>query len=334
LTPSPTAAVCEESDRDCNGTCFGRAQKDACRQCLLVSDPAWNSCIGCNGLPDNEEFDCSGVCGGHYSINVCGYCKDTNAPDFSTFGVDCEGGCSMTLKEDECGNCLEESNAQWNDCVDCEGVVNGNARENPCGFCRVYIEQYEFENYGRDCNGVCEGGWTYDECGQCLSPANATRNACVGCDGIANSGKQTNECGNCVLSSDPNFDSYGRDCRGVCSANIAETYYVDECAQCLLPSSPKWNNCVQTDDLVTKVKSKENEVTIIIIIVGIVAFCVVVAAVAIIGALWKKQRGINERFESMAASYVHMDENPAHNFPMGSKQQTIQSVPDNEVDEE
>lgn len=332
VTPAPTMAVCVEEDKDCNGTCFGRAQTDACDRCLLVSDPQWNACIGCNGLPDNEEFDCSGACGGHYAINTCGYCKDTNAPDFATFGVDCAGGCSMTLFVDECGNCIEESNAKWNDCVDCDGVVNGNKEENGCGFCIVPGDN--FEDYGKDCNGVCEGDWTYDQCGSCLSPGDETRNACVGCDGVANSGKTLNPCGSCQSITDAKWNDYGRDCRGECSANIAETYYVDDCGQCLLPSSHQWNNCIGTGDVDIAIKSKENELTIVIVIVGIVAFCVVVAAVAIIGALWKKQTGINERFDSLAATYVHMDENPAHNFPMGAKQQTIQSVPDNEAEDE
>ncbi len=54
VTPAPTEAVCIDSDRYCNGECFGR---------VVV--------IGCNGQA-NETFDCKGTCGGDYANNICG----------------------------------------------------------------------------------------------------------------------------------------------------------------------------------------------------------------------------------------------------------------------
>ena len=330
-TPAPTIAVCTDEDKDCEGTCFGRAQIDACGKCLLVSNPEWNSCIGCNGKI-NETYDCQGTCGGHYAVNPCGYCKDTHLPTFDTFGQDCAGGCSMTLQLDECGTCIEISDPLWNSCVDCEGVVNGTKRENECGFCIVPDDN--FDDYGKDCRGECQGGYTLDECGECMASDDVERNECVGCDGTANSGKELNECGNCVSRSDPNFHDYGKDCRGECSTNIEETYYMDDCKKCLLPSDPMWNNCLDEDETSEGIQKKENEIITIVVVVSICAFLVVIGAVLIIGYLWKKQKSINARFDSLAATYVHMDENPAHNFPMGSKQSTLQSVPDNEVEEE
>ena len=83
-----------------------------------------------------------------------------------------------------------------------------------------------------------------DECGNCLTTEDPTRDACVGCDNVAHSGKEFNSCGVCAVKNDSNFEDYGKDCRGVCTSGTSNTYYLDDCDQCLLPSDSSWNSCL------------------------------------------------------------------------------------------
>eukprot|EP00486_Rosalina_sp_Unknown_P004694 CAMPEP_0201571072 /NCGR_PEP_ID=MMETSP0190_2-20130828/13660_1 /ASSEMBLY_ACC=CAM_ASM_000263 /TAXON_ID=37353 /ORGANISM="Rosalina sp." /LENGTH=819 /DNA_ID=CAMNT_0047995337 /DNA_START=127 /DNA_END=2586 /DNA_ORIENTATION=+ len=333
VTPAPTIVTCTDDQLDCNGTCYGPHHTDACGKCLTYSDPNWNECIGCNGQI-NETFDCEGTCGGHYGVNVCGYCLDKRSTvyDWQTYGVDCNDGCDINLKEDECGQCLYESDLGWNSCIDCEGVAGGGKQENECGFCKNPSDA-DFETYGKNCNGDCtaqsEEVYSLDRCGICKTSEDSTRDACVGCDNVADSNKILNPCGVCVNKDDENFADYGKDCRGECTTTIANTYYVDDCGNCLLPSSDEWNSCLPnvepTNTETTTLKKKESELTTVIVIVCIVAFLIILAACIIIGALWKKQTQINERFDSLAATYVTMEDNPASGgFPqqMGNLQAT------------
>lgn len=154
-------------------------------------------------------------------------------------------------------------------------------------------------------------------------------------------GKEFNGCGVCANRNDTNWNDYGKDCRGVCSGSIANTYYVDDCGNCLLPSDDSWNDCLPETTNAT-LRKKESELTTVIVIVCIIAFLIIVAACIIIGALWKKQTAINARFDSLAATYVHMDENPQHGafpaeMPMSSSttstktnRKGMQTVPDAE----
>ena len=114
-----------------------------------------------------------------------------------------------------------------------------------------------------------------------------------------------------------------------------------------MPSSDDWNNCIETQPTNTEteqLKKKESELTTVIVIVCIVAFLIILAACIIIGALWKKQTQINQRFDSLAATYVTMEDNPASGgFPQnmgnlqasskgtyGKKKKGMTTVPDNE----
>jgi len=228
--------------------------------------------------------------GGHYAVNDCGYCKDTRQPGFDDFGKDCLGGCDSTLKEDRCGQCITESDQNWDNCVGCDNVANSGMEFNPCGYC-IHSNSSDFGSYGYDCRNICNGGYQYDECGECRAQSDTDWNDCVGCDGVANSGMEYNECGSCVSSNDDNFDDYGKDCMGQCSSSVQNTHYIDECGQCLLVTDPSWNNCVpdNTDDTMELTK-KESQLTTIII-----------------GALKKRQDAIKERFDSLASTYHHMD---------------------------
>merc|ERR1712154_183710 len=155
---------------------------------------------------------------------------------------------------------------------------------------------------------ICNGGYQYDECGECRAQSDTDWNGCVGCDGMANSGMEYNECGSCVSSNDDNFEDYGKDCMGQCSSSVQNTHYIDECGQCLLVTDPKWNNCVPDNtDETQELTKKESQLTTIIVVVAVVAFLIVIAAAIIIGALKKRQDAIKERFDSLASTYHHMD---------------------------
>eukprot|EP01083_Nonionella_stella_P128787 390331_1 len=411
-TPAPTIAVCDGADKDCAGVCYGPAQIDECGVCLQLSSHEWNSCIGCNGLI-NTTYDCKGTCGGTYAINPCGYCKDTRHHEFLTFGVDCEGGCSTTLRRDECDNCLEESSTEWNNCLGCDLKPNSNYKLNPCGRCILFTDP-NWNNYGKDCTGNCttvRGMHEIDSCGQCLLPSSTEWDSCIGCDGEdsdytlnpcgrcislsdpnwesygtdctgncttgtthsvdacgncleesstewnkclgcdlkPNSNFKVNPCGRCVLFTDPNWENYGTDCTGNCSTGV-RVHYVDECGQCLLPLDELWNACLQpqnteeaviqkTEAVITQTETgiertetvstkKESQFTMVIIIVCVVVVLIILVAGAIIAALWKKQTAMNRRFESLAATYVPMEDSAQHsNFPL-SKAKTTQTSMD------
>ena len=106
-----------------------------------------------------------------------------------------------------------------------------------------YVE-YELPDY------VNIPDWDCIHRGECDPPTVvATSNdSNIACDGTADFGKELNDCGHCMLRSDPNFDDYGRDCRGVCVSDILESYYLDSCGQCLLFTDPAWDDCVDRTD--------------------------------------------------------------------------------------
>merc|ERR1712212_436976 len=89
-------------------------------------------------------------------------------------------------------------------------------------------------------------------------------------------------------------------------------------------ASDAWNNCTGggmevTNTEIPRLEEKETELTTVIVVVGIVAFLIVVAAALIIGMMWRKQGAINARFDSLAATYVHMDEKQPKKFTAMSK---------------
>ena len=357
---------------------------DACGNCSSVSDPNWNSCIGCNGLPNDSEYDCSGTCGGNYQSNPCGYCIDSTRTDFKTYGLDCRDVCGTEYQFDECNNCLLTTDSTWNSCVGCDGIANSGKEINPCGIC-MSTDLSTFSTAGQDCSGVCYGEYVEDLCGNCLLTTDESWDNCVGCDGIANSGKEINPCGYCVLGTAANFDTYGMcifalfsvyfyfyffifisiffifvsyigtDCNGTCPTSARDTHYIDDCGNCLLTTDDEWNSCINNNDNtnnpiyvtnteVGQLKKKEDELTTVIVVVCIVAFLIIVAACIIIGALWKKQGQIDDRFNSLAATYQVMDENPQHSIQVKqslssakkkkSTKKGLQTVPDEESGED
>ncbi|ETO05633.1 hypothetical protein RFI_31762 [Reticulomyxa filosa] len=202
---------------DCSGVCYGTWDKDMCGQCLSPDDESFNDCVGCDGV----SF--SGM-----KINPCGICLNSTSSNFTTFGMDCNDVCYGTWNKDKCGQCLPSDDESFDDCVGCDGVAFSGKKINPCGFC-LQNNSSNFATYGRDCNDTCNGQHAIDSCGQCLSQSDPSWDSCVGCDGVVNSGKQYNPCNHCMNASLPNFDTYGKDCNGVCDGG----YIVDRCGQCL-----------------------------------------------------------------------------------------------------
>eukprot|EP01083_Nonionella_stella_P156379 506351_1 len=245
ITPAPVVHYCNDTDKDCAGECEGRHQADACGACLLLSDPDWNACIGCNGQT-NDTYDCAGTCGGHYAVNPCGYCRDTRIRNFATFGVDCNGTCSVQLKEDECGQCIYESDTQWNACVGCDNTPFSGFAFNPCGRC-IHSSLADFDTFGKDCNGTCDGDHALDQCGACLATDSVDWNECIGCDGVPYSNKTLNECGWCIASDTPDLNDYGKDCRGVCPSGESAPWSLDQCGQCLSVDDEEFDNCCGGD---------------------------------------------------------------------------------------
>ena len=150
------------------------------------------------------------------------------------------------MRTDECAQCIAESDPTWNDCVGCDGVAYSGMEFNPCGRC-INSSRSDFVQFGTDCSGQCDGDHEMDECAQCLSSSDPQRNGCLGCDGVPYSGKELNECGYCIDANDTHFSDYGLDCRGQCATSEDDTFYLDECGQCLLRSDPLYDDCCGGD---------------------------------------------------------------------------------------
>jgi len=322
--------------------------------------------VAVNGFLIHGNIDCeppvtaatcevlAAICAGFVDGTQPDVCYVTPAPTVANCTQadrDCAGTCFGSYQMDACDQCLPISSHDWNKCIgcngntngtqfDCEGTCGGHYAVNPCGYCKD-TRHAEFETFGIDCNGGCEIDVQLDECGECLKLSDEKRNACFGCDGVKDSGKELNACGMCELATDPNFDTYGRDCTGNCTSSYVDTRYEDKCGQCLLPNDPAWDDCPEaTTAEEVMIEHKEDELVTVIVVVVIIGVMVVAAACLIIYFLYKKQKVINQRFDSLAATYVHMDDNPKHSVPVqsaprqASKPSTLTSVPDQEEDDE
>lgn len=110
--------------------------------------------------------------------NPCGYCYNKDNSDWSTYGQGCDGVCNSHYDTDDCGICRSVYSSEWNGCVGCDGVVRSGKEWNPCGKCIVNTTS-NFDTYGMDCNGTCDGSAETDRCGQCLLPSSPEWNGCV-----------------------------------------------------------------------------------------------------------------------------------------------------------
>jgi len=151
-----------------------------------------DECGVCDGLGIIEGFcDCFGnilddcnICGGSGAVFECG-CE--NIPDEF---CDCFGNIS-----DDCGVCggpgFNMDGCCGLEIPDCDGICDGDATIDECGVCD--------SNISNDCIQDCLGDWggnaQYDNCGICDSN---TENDCIqDCNGIWGGTAIVDECGTC-----------------------------------------------------------------------------------------------------------------------------------------
>lgn len=104
---------------------------------------------------------------------------------------------------------MNSTDPQRDSCVGCDNVEYSGKELNPCSFC-IDSTRDDFDTYGEDCNGTCQGNAQTDSCGKCMLPSSTEWNSCVGCDGVVDSTMKENECGFCADPEDQEFDDYGR----------------------------------------------------------------------------------------------------------------------------
>ena len=64
-----------------------------------------------------------------------------------------------------------------------------------------------------DCNGIPNGSWVFDDCGECLDPNDPNFNeSCADCNGTPNGSWVIDNCGECLDPNDPNFNETCADC--------------------------------------------------------------------------------------------------------------------------
>ena len=149
----------ENTNKDCNGDCFGIAILDDCGVCSDgLSNHIANSDVDCagdclEGTPNwsgtaNAEYDECGVCdGGNANKDCAGECFGLAA--FDDCGV-CSGGTSdhVANSDIDCaGYCLEDT-PNWNG--------NLNAEYDECGVCSGGSTGHEAKS-DKDCAGECYG---------------------------------------------------------------------------------------------------------------------------------------------------------------------------------
>ncbi|MBC6994172.1 choice-of-anchor C family protein [Neolewinella lacunae] len=116
--------------------------------------------------------------------------------------VDCAGVREGQSIKDECGECLEPTDINFNRiCLDCYGVINGDAIVDDCGVC-LPPSAPDFNNC-LDCAGAINGSSIIDQCGQCVDSLAANFNECLDCAGIPFGESFFNECGQCYTPGIP-----------------------------------------------------------------------------------------------------------------------------------
>jgi hypothetical protein len=83
----------------------------------------------------------------------------------SSIPVDCAGGLNGTAIYDQCGECLEPTDPNFNQsCADCAGTPNGVAIFDDCGECLEPTDP-NFNQSCADCAGTPNGVAIFDDCG-------------------------------------------------------------------------------------------------------------------------------------------------------------------------
>ena len=150
--------------------------------------------------------DCNGVQGGSSEIDQCGECLEPTDPDFDQSCVDCAGVVDGTSVIDMCGECLEPTDPDFDqNCVDCAGVLDGSSEIDQCGECLEPTDP-DFDQSCIDCAGVIDGSAIIDLCGECLEPTDPDFDqSCIDCAGVLNGGFVIDACGECLDPTDPEF---------------------------------------------------------------------------------------------------------------------------------
>lgn len=148
-------------------------------------------------LTDILDGNCNGITPGADIDAVCA---------LSFVEVDCEGTVNGSAIIDQCGECLQPNDPNFNQsCIDCEGVLNGSAVLDQCGIC-LQPDDTNFNQSCADCEGTINGVAIIDQCGACLEPTDPNFNqSCADCEGTINGSAVLNECGICLQPDDPDF---------------------------------------------------------------------------------------------------------------------------------
>ncbi len=201
--------------------------------------------IGCTVVTSAEVqidsslcVDCAGTPNGTAIFDECGECLQPNDPNFNQSCADCAGVPNGTAILDECGECLQPNDPNFNQsCADCAGTPNGTAIFDECGECLQPTDP-NFNQSCADCAGTPNGTAIFDECGECLEPSDPNFNqSCADCTGTPNGTAIFDECGECLQPNDPNFNQSCADCAGTPNG----TAIFDECGECLEPTDPNFN---------------------------------------------------------------------------------------------
>ena len=189
--------------------------------------------------PDNDGYYILGGIGG----STAGFDIDGVLPGYAPGELQFD---AITLIDDDDGFCGSASTpgadidavcALSSIFLDCNGVLNGTFVEDDCGECLDPADP-SFNTSCADCAGVPNGTAIIDECGDCLSPSDPLFNAeCTDCAGELFGTAVLDDCGVCRQPDDPEFNSTCLDCNEV----VNGTAMIDECGECLEPTDPAFN---------------------------------------------------------------------------------------------
>ena len=144
-----------DSNKDCNGDCFGSAYLDDC-----------DVCVGGNTLFQENEFkDCNNDCFGTAYLDNCGICSSGNSNHEPDSDIDCNGICFGTAFLDNCSVCSGgNTNHEANSDIDCNGVCFGNSTIDECGVCNGNnFDQCDYDNDGiLNINDICPNDFNND----------------------------------------------------------------------------------------------------------------------------------------------------------------------------
>lgn len=190
-----------------------------------------------------NECDCNDVSNGTAIVDECGECFEPTNPDFNSLCIDCKGILNGISIVDECGVCLNPADTNFNQsCSDCKGAINGMAVIDDCGVC-VEPNDAAFNQSCSDCKGIINGTALVDDCGKCLEVSDSAYNqTCLDCKGVLNGPAIIDDCGECLNPIDSFFNEC-LDCNGI----VNGTAVLDSCGVCLAPDDPNLNqHCRKT----------------------------------------------------------------------------------------